>query len=305
MKKKIVVLLFLLLLFLISIYYTYEKLPNDIYYEFNKSMKDCMKNGVIIDPLADPLIESQSFKQMLYKLYKPCKALKIAIVSMFITDKTVPYYAQKTKEILQNYCNIWGYELYYFNEIIDNNYTIMWQKQNAVKKVMDLNKHDYIVWIDADIIILNTSIPIENFIDIENKDIYLSKDIRTQGFWSFRKNVHHYINAGLFIIKNSFIGKKYIDEILEYYDAFNGYFKNNHFHEQSIMQYLYFNKYYPYTLIFPHTVLQTIYSQNIHNSTDFSLHMAGDSESIRNNIVNIYLSNGFYAIPKHKYGFWK
>ena len=99
MKKKIVVLLFLLLLFLISIYYTYEKLPNDIYYEFNKSMKDCMKNGVIIDPLADPLIESQSFKQMLYKIITQTEI----IVDVYINDFFYPPFDEQKIEQVRDY----------------------------------------------------------------------------------------------------------------------------------------------------------------------------------------------------------
>jgi hypothetical protein len=296
-----------LVIILIGMYffhkYLIQKLPLPIIYEFNNSMNNCMKNGVKIEPDNEQLVEAQYCKKIIKKHnYEP---KKIAIVSMFITDSKVPHYANETKKILQNYCTKHGYDLYYFDDVIDKNYTMMWQKQNAVKKVMDLNIHDYVMWIDADIIIMNDNIPIENFIDLnKNKDIYLSKDIKTNDFWSFRWCVHHYMNAGIFILKNSVIGKQYLQEILDHYTSFNGYFKENFFHEQSIMQYLYFKKYYPYALMIPHTVLQTIYSQNIQKEGDFALHMAGDSVRVRNNAINAYLNHGIKAIPTHNFGFW-
>jgi hypothetical protein len=75
----------------------------------------------------------------------------------------------------------------------EHNREIQWTKILMILKQLKSNLYDYIVWIDADTIILNPEKTIEKFIDrlMKGKDIMYSKDF---GGW---------VNNGVIFIKNS------------------------------------------------------------------------------------------------------
>lgn len=215
---------------------------------------------------------------------------KVALVSISTGDR---YFSKITKNRLYEYAKLHDYDIEYFEEILDSNYTIMWQKPLAVLEILNKKengkyKYDVVVWIDDDMYITNTSYGIEDFIRLSSKDILLSRDIINEDY-------NLYINAGIYIVKNTDIGRKYIQDILNGYDKFNGYFKNEYFHEQSMMTYLFYKEYYDNIDILPYGVLQSFYykekvfknipTSRLWKSGDFIIHFAGVKLSERNEVI--------------------
>lgn len=247
--------------------------------EFDKELVKVIPDT--IDYSADPRDESKLYKVISNQNYK------IAVVSLHIGEAD---YVKLTKNNLEIYCKKHNYDLYYFNDIVNESQTVMWQKQNAVKKILDLNQHDAVVWIDSDIVITDMDKPLKDFINIDpSKDIYLSRDIPMNLAYRFYigSGLLPYINSGIFIVKNSSVGREFMNDVLAGYDRYNRYFAYNRFHEQSIMQHLYFEKYNSYTLVLPHTMMQTLYSYGFQPG-DFAIHFAGMPELVRNYMVRNY-----------------
>lgn len=210
---------------------------------------------------------------------------KIAVVSLHVGDD--PEYAKLTRKRLEDYCRIFDYDLYYFTEKINENTTNIWQKIDAVKLVLQKD-YDYVVWFDSDILITKNK-PVEDFID-RNSSIVLSRDIDVQNVKHLIKIVYFdgvtpYINSGFFIIKNDEIGKKFIDEIL---DGYNDYFSKNRFHEQSIMQNLFFKDYHPYTYLHSYGTMQKILGNPDYLDDSFCIHFAGMTRNARDFYVKKY-----------------
>jgi hypothetical protein len=246
-----------------------------------------------IDYTSDPRIDALDF------VPKSFNSNKIAVVSLHIGNADYP---KLTKQNLEKYCRLHRYDFYYFDEILNPEHTAIWQKQDAVKKIMDKNQHDYIVWVDSDIAITDMSKSLDYFINIDDsKDIYLSRDVPMNyintSFVKFmnmykmepsvNKGLLPYINSGIFIIKNNLIGKMFMHDVLNGYNSFNNYFATNRFHEQSIIQHLYFSKYKDYTLVIPHTMMQSIY--NYYKPGDFAIHFAGMNDNVRDYLVKEYV----------------
>jgi hypothetical protein len=150
--------------------------------------------------------------------------MKIAILSLYHGDK----FKNDTiygRETIQNYCNKYGYDFIYDNEdlIKEHDREIQWTKILIIQKYLN-NKYDYIVWIDADILILNPEKTIESFIDrlMNNKDIMFSRDF---------SGIH--INNGVIFVKNTENSIKYFKEVWKHTGIC--------MREQGSMQVLYMN----------------------------------------------------------------
>jgi hypothetical protein len=276
LKSFYILMRILVLLTIVAIFYSF--------YTFNKLEPDYA---------SDPRVDSLNFTP------KSNSTNKIAVVSLHIGDAGYP---KLTKQNLEKYCKLHRYDFYYFDQILNPEHTAIWQKQDAVKKIMDKDQYDYVVWIDSDIVITDMSKPLDYFINIDDsKDIYLSRDVPMNYahnlFVKFEnvykivpeidKGLLPYINSGIFIIKNNLIGKMFMHDVLNGYSSFNSYFATNRFHEQSVMQHLYFSKYKDYTLVIPHTVMQSFY--NYYQPGDFAIHFAGMNDNIRDYLVERYV----------------
>jgi hypothetical protein len=71
-------------------------------------------------------------------------------------------------------------------------------------KLLSDSKYCYVMWADSDTLIMNLDEKIEDLIS-SGKDIYIG----TEAF------SHSTYNAGLFIIKNSEVGRKFVKDLLE------------------------------------------------------------------------------------------
>jgi hypothetical protein len=87
-----------------------------------------------------------------------------------------------------------------------------WCKIYRVKEYLEKNEYDYIVWVDSDTIITDQEKSIDDYISkYGEKDIFIG----TEPYNILIKNFVLY-NAGIFIIKNSTVGKNFINDCILY-----------------------------------------------------------------------------------------
>lgn len=147
---------------------------------------------------------------------------------------------------LQNYADKWGYEYKYYDQCIHNAY---WCKMFIVLEELNSNKYDYVMWLDSDTIIKNPNINIDDIINNYLSDIFIGDHYELYAIGGF--------NSGVFIIKNSEIGKQFLLDAIEIYNnnkqdcvnpngKLNGIFSGICY-EQSVMNILIYKKYSKYT----------------------------------------------------------
>ena len=141
--------------------------------------------------------------------------MKNAIITMYHGEKfkNDTKYARQT---LINYCLKHGYDFIEDESLTsEHDREIQWTKILLVQKYLqykkedkDKNYYDYLVWVDADIIILNPEKTIESFIDrlMNGKEIMYSKD------------PFGWVNNGVIFIKNT---KKVLDFFTESWNHTN------------------------------------------------------------------------------------
>lgn len=97
------------------------------------------------------------------------------------------------------YCNKHDYVFIEDNSVYNQNKPIPWSKLLLINRY--LNQFDYLVWVDADILIMNPEIKIESFIEkYSNYDLICGSD------WKM-------INTGFMIIKNTDFSRNFIDKV--------------------------------------------------------------------------------------------
>ena len=123
--------------------------------------------------------------------------MKIAICTLTIGSeyKKIVHFGTQSKI---KYCSKHGYNLYMDEDIYDQSRPIAWSKIKLLQKY--IHNYDYIIWIDADTMIINNDIKIETFIDkymqnkdMQNKDMLLAYDsgnLINTGVW-FLKNTQY------------------------------------------------------------------------------------------------------------------
>lgn len=118
---------------------------------------------------------------------------KIHIISAY-TDNLIDM-INVSKPILSEYCYRNNYSYDIFNIPTDYIRPYSWFK---IDKLIQIdNDYDYILWMDADSVIVNKQFKIESIIN-KNKYFYISKDL-------------HNINCGVFMIHNNNYMKKFLE----------------------------------------------------------------------------------------------
>ncbi len=165
-------------------------------------------------------------------------------VAQFYT-KNVPY-GEFSESINKKYCEDNGYS--YFVEKNDNKLrnwvedrAFTWIKPKFISEVLSNSGCDYLLFLDIDAIVSNFNKKIESFID-ENYEI-----IGTQDYSS-----HSLINAGVLLVRNSPWTMDFMktwwnicnelkgSDFPELSNSENaGYYKNNLWHDQTCLTYLY------------------------------------------------------------------
>ena len=131
--------------------------------------------------------------------------MKICILTIYHGEK----FRNDTKygrQTIINYCDRYGYDFVDDDTIVDNTREIQWSKILLIQKYLEKGEHDYLVWIDADILILNPEKSIENFIErlMGDKELMYSKDF---GNW---------VNNGVIFIKNTAFMLDYFKEVYKH-----------------------------------------------------------------------------------------
>lgn len=130
--------------------------------------------------------------------------MKIAILSAVIGkdyEEKIKY-GKKSRQI---YCDKHGYDYIENVSITRKNFPPQWEKLSMLKQYQQSN-YDYLVWMDADTLITNMDIKLENIINthMKNFTIMIAKD-------------NNWINSGvIFCKKDPEFNIKFIDECFKY-----------------------------------------------------------------------------------------
>jgi hypothetical protein len=118
---------------------------------------------------------------------------KSPIGFVFFHTENIFIYSKYSLEKLKKYCKKHEYGLIVYEKPLNLDMMPCWNKIACV--LLNLKKFKYLVWIDADAMICNDNIKIEDLIGInKNKDLLICKDI-----FSIKES----INSGVMIIKNT------------------------------------------------------------------------------------------------------
>jgi len=181
---------------------------------------------------------------------------------------------------INEYVKKFNYEYKYYNYCDKNVY---WCKIHFVLDALKTNNYDYVVWLDSDTIIKNFKIDIGEIFNMFSSDIFVGLDNNLK---------YGLINAGVFAVSNSDIGKNFLSECIEYInkDCFNndGTLKGRwagSCYEQGIMNILIHDKYYLYTTVLTNKV---IFNYNVCSNDVFIMHLYASSPNSR---VSCFQSN--------------
>lgn len=131
----------------------------------------------------------------------PERRKRICICSFNIGEryKEATKYSQLSKK---KYCEKYGYRYEDDESVYDSTRHPAWSKIKLIQKCLEYDC-DYVIWIDADAMIMNDTIPIETYIDkyMNDKDFLVSRD---NGYR---------INTGVWFIKNTQYSKDIMKEV--------------------------------------------------------------------------------------------
>ena len=182
-------------------------------------------------------------------------------------------YIKIHNENMEEYAKKWGLTYKFVNKCKYNNY---WCKIRMVLKELLSDKYDYVWWMDSDTYIFNMDISIQNILQSYSSDIFVGSDNNPK---------FDLINAGVFIISNSKIGKQFLVDCIKSFNSkckkSNGDLKGawaGTCYEQGIMNILIADKYYPYTTILTNNI---IFNYNKCNQNVFIMHLYASSSKDR------------------------
>lgn len=205
--------------------------------------------------------------------------LKNNILIITFDNRTNEDYIKLHNENLEKYCKKWNFDYKFYNNCKENMY---WCKIHMVLDALkNSNKYDYVIWMDSDTYIFNMDINLSNILNEYNSDIYIGLD-----------NYKEYdmINAGVFIIKNSPVGRQYLEECISSLHPSciksDGKLKGKWAgvcYEQGIMNILIADKYKNYTTVLPNKFLLNF--DKCYNNV-FIMHLYGSSNNSRKKCFN-------------------
>ena len=128
-------------------------------------------------------------------------------VLQFDNRKKIPYNLRRLMKRNREHCKKYNINYIFVND--QNDMSPYWKKVDLVKKLLDEDKFDYILWLDSDALI-NTRYNVFKLILKEIKDKYMliSEDMVP---W------HAKFNAGVWCVKNSDLSKKMFKEWMSHY----------------------------------------------------------------------------------------
>lgn len=153
----------------------------------------------------------------------PCWSVHIDVATMSIGERyqeiTYPSYENKLK-----YCESHGYPFHVFTESLDESRPIPWSKIKIIEKLFENPDCEWVFWTDADSLIMNPKIKLNQFID-ERYDMITASDFNG-------------INTGQFFIKNC----KWSHDFLARIYAKEQFINHGWWEQMSIMDEFFHNK---------------------------------------------------------------
>ncbi|RYH24968.1 hypothetical protein EON65_16070 [archaeon] len=119
------------------------------------------------------------------------KALKIGLLMLY-NDQDGTWDQELMSRVLKNrdeYSRMHDYSIVVANDILDRSKPPAWTKLLAADKYLD--KYDYLMYIDMDIVIMNMTVKAEHFIDMApDKDMIMTEDWNgpNTGVWLVKKS---------------------------------------------------------------------------------------------------------------------
>ena len=201
----------------------------------------------------------------------------------FYTHNIFPYAKHSILNIL-SYAEKYNYAVIIYDKPFNDEVAMCWNKIATIME--NLKNYQYLVWIDADAIIVNFNIKIESFIDkYPEYDLYLCEDIVIQ---------KECINSGVMIIKNT----PWTNNL--FYKVWNSQILHSH-NDQNVIFYEIVKEIYPYSkpnlkfssycgkISHPKVKILPENAFNTHilnyNKGDFIIHLMGAKEKVRIDIM--------------------
>jgi len=168
----------------------------------------------------------------------------------------------------QKYCEKHGYEFVHGDEVLDHSRPIPWSKILLILDVMESSDCDWIFWTDADSMIMNFGIPLEDLID-EDYHFILTEDFT----WNPTN-----LNTGQFLIRNCAESRAFLEKVYARTECIN----HRWWEQQGIILELEVNPFREKTKILPQRMMNS-YSlernaktlQTRYQKGDFLIHFAG------------------------------
>ena len=174
---------------------------------------------------------------------------------------------------IKKYVEKYGYEYKFYTKCNKNVY---WCKVHMVLDALKTGQYDYVMWMDSDTIIKNFSIDIGNVINKYSSDIYIGSD---------NNDKYDITNSGVFIIKNSNIGKNFLIDCLNKVNkdcinedgTLNGRWAASCY-EQGIMNLMIADKYSSNTTVLTNDI---IFNYNVCSDDVFIMHLYASASDYR------------------------
>lgn len=149
------------------------------------------------------------------------KKCRIAIISLYDSNyKNIGQYSDINKT---NYAKKHEYDLFLYHNVLDQSRPGAWSKIRAIQR--HLKDYDWIYWSDADSLIMNTDVKLEDIID-DKFNMVISKEV-------YRGD----LNTGSFLIKNCDWSQQLLKEVYE-----QSQFINHSFWEQAALKHVFQKK---------------------------------------------------------------
>lgn len=198
--------------------------------------------------------------------------MRIALLTVVTPD--IYEYSKLSSIINSNYCLKQGYDYLLVNSTIQDRHH-SWYKVKAIERYIDY--YDYIFVLDADAIVNNYSISIEDIISEQKADFIISEDIPNGGW----------INAGSFIVRNNPLCKNLLKSWWNKGKETNKEFTI--YHEQDCLIYLLTTEYKHFlnnkVKVLPTNYINSACNLNIVPEDNFIIHYMAKSNEERKNLI--------------------
>lgn len=214
-------------------------------------------------------------------LKKPIEK-KNKILFLTYDNRTNVEYIDLHNKNMNEYVNKWDYEYKYVTKCYQSA-SVYWCKMYLVLESLKTGLYDFVIWLDSDTYIKNLDYDIGHLLNYFTSDIFVGSD---------NLPVYDFINAGVFIVRNSAIGIKFMEDCITYVPdmcfADNGTLRGvwaGSCYEQGVMNLLISESYYKHSTLLPNNIL---FNYNECSHDVFIMHLYGSSNKKR---VDCFLQN--------------